>query len=323
VTAAPNRIVRAALRERRETLVALILLAILLVINLILNPARFQPHNWGSVIGLAAPLMIGAFAATPPILSGRGGIDVSVGPTMGFVNAIIVQALIISGGISTPWVIVPSALLTGLLVGAFNGFNATVLRIQPIVATLGSYLLLSGLTLTLVPAPTGSVPDWLKQLAGSFAILPVLGAALIWLGVKSLPLHGMLMAIGSDDRAAYSAGVSVIRVRLLSYVIGGLFGGLAGLALTALIGSTDPTVGPGFTLMTISAVTLGGVSLAGGRGGLFAAAVGAADIFLLQSALTFFNLSPFVLQIAYGIILVLSVSLNALPGLFSRPRALA
>jgi ribose transport system permease protein len=323
VIGAPNRFVRVALRERRDTLFALVLLAILVAVNLGLNPVRFYPRNWGSVIGLAAPLMIGAFAATPAILGGRGGIDVSVGPTMGFVNAIIVQALIISGGVSTPWIIVPSALATGLLVGAFNGFNATVLRIQPIVATLGSYLLLSGLTLTLVPAPTGSVPDWLKELAGPLAILPLLAAALIWLGVKSLPLHGMLMAVGSDDRAAYSAGVPVARVRFLSYVIGGLFAGLAGLALTALIGSTDPTVGPGFTLIAISAVTLGGVSLAGGRGGLFAAGVGAADIFLLQSALTFFNLSPFVLQIAYGVILVLSVSLNALPGLFSRRGALA
>jgi len=314
--------VRLALRERRETLLALCLFVALLAVNVILNPVRFVPANWGNVIGLAAPLMIGAFAATPPILGGRGGIDVSIGPAMGFVNAIIVQALILDAGLSSPWIIAPAALATGLAIGAINGFNATVLRIQPIVATLGSYLLLSGLTLTLVPAPTGSVPGWLKELAGPLAIAPLLAAAVFWFAVKSLPLHGMLMAIGSDDRAAYSAGVPVARVRFLSYVIGGLFAGLAGLALTALIGSADPTVGPNFTLMTISAVTLGGVSLAGGRGGLLAAAAGAADVFLLQSALTFFNLSPFVLQIAYGVILVLSVSLNAIPALASRRGAL-
>ena len=79
-----------------------------------------------------------------------------------------------------------------------------------------------------------------------------------------------------------------------------LFAGVAGLMLTALIGSADPTVGPNYTLIAISAVALGGVSLAGGRGGLIGAAIGAIDIFLLQSALTFFNVSTFVLQIAYG-----------------------
>ena len=75
--------------------------------------------------------------------------------------------------------------------------------------------------------------------------------------------------------------------------------------------------------MAISAVALGGVSLAGGRGGFLAAAIGAIDIFLLQSALTYFNVSTFVLQIAYGVILVLSISLNALPALARARRGTA
>ncbi len=309
------------LGRRRDSLLALALFAVLLALDIVLNPARFAAHALGSVLGLAAPLLIGACAAMPPILGGRGGIDVSVGPAMGFVNAVVVQVVIGQVGLSSPWVVIPAAIATGAAIGLGNGMVATVLRIQPIVATLGTYLLLAGLTLTLVPSPTGTVPPWLKDLAGPLAILPMLGVAAIWLVVKALPLHGMILATGSDDRAAYTSGVPTGTVRLLSYVIGGLFTGLAGLALTALIGSADPTVGPNFTLVTISAVTLGGVSLAGGRGGLFAALLGGADIFLLQSALTFFNLSPFVLQIAYGVILVLSVSLNAVPRLLQRGSA--
>jgi ribose transport system permease protein len=82
--------------------------------------------------------------------------------------------------------------------------------------------------------------------------------------------------------------------------------------LTALIGSADPATGPAYTLIAISAVALGGVSLGGGRGGLIAAAIGAIDIFLLQSALIYFNVSSYVLQIAYGLILVAAVMLTAL-----------
>jgi len=309
---------RRGLRARADCLPAAGLLLVLLALDLALNPVRFAPHNWGGVIGLAAPLLIGAVAAMPPILAGRGGIDVSIGPAMGFVNAVVVQVLIADCGISSAWLIVPAALLTGLLIGLVNGVLATVLRIQPIVATLGTYLLLSGLTLTLVPAPTGSVPGWLRALAGPASLLPLAAAVGLWLLVRARPLGGLLMAVGSDDRAAFTAGVPVGQVRLIAYLLTGVFDGLAGLALTALIGSADPTVGANYTLVTISAATLGGVSLAGGCGGLLAALLGAADIFLLQSALTFFNLSPFVLQIAYGVILVAAVSLNALPRLLGR-----
>ncbi|TIM18154.1 MAG: ABC transporter permease, partial [Mesorhizobium sp.] len=74
----------------------------------------------------------------------------------------------------------------------------------------------------------------------------------------------------------------------------------------------DPNIGPTYTLIAIAAVALGGVSLAGGRGGLLGAAIGAIDIFLLQSVLTAFNVSTYVLQIAYGVILVVAVIMTAL-----------
>jgi len=304
--------------RRRETGFALGLLILLLIINVLLNPARFAPAAWGATIGLAAPLVAASIAATPAILGGRGGIDVSVGPLMGFVNAIIVQALIADAGISSPLAVIPAALAVGVLAGALNGALAAFVRIQPIVATLGTYLLFSGLTLTIVPAPTGTVPPWIQSLSGQLSIVPLAALIIAWLAIKQLPYYDQLMAVGSDDRASYTAGVPVAWVRFLSYCLTGLFASVAGLLLTALIGSADPNVGGGFTLLSISAVALGGVSLAGGRGGLLAAVVGAADIFLLQSALTYFNVSTFVLQIAYGLILVASISLNGMTAMFER-----
>jgi ribose transport system permease protein len=290
---------------------AVVLLVVLLVINLFLNPARFAPSAWGTLIGLAAPLIGAALASAPVILGGRGGIDISVGPLMGFVNAIVIQALFLTAGISSPFILVPAALLVGGLIGAINGFMTTVIRIQPIVATLGTYLVLSGVTLTILPAPVGPAPDWLKALAGSYSILPLAVIALAWWLIRRLPYYDLLMAIGSDDRAAYTAGVDVTRVRFIAYVISGVFAGMAGLMLTALIGSADPNIGQTYTLIAIAAVALGGVSLAGGRGGLIGAAIGAIDIFLLQSVLTSFNVSTYVLQIAYGAILVAAVILTA------------
>ena len=252
--------------RRRETGFALGLLIVLLIINVLLNPARFAPAAWGATIGLAAPLVAASIAATPAILGGRGGIDVSVGPLMGFVNAIIVQALIADAGISSPLAVIPALLAVGVLAGALNGALAAFVRIQPIVATLGTYLLFSGLTLTIVPAPTGTVPPWIQSLSGQLSIVPLAALIIAWLAIKQLPYYDQLMAVGSDDRASYTAGVPVAWVRFLSYCLTGLFASVAGLLLTALIGSADPNVGGGFTLLSISAVALGGVSLAGGRG---------------------------------------------------------
>lgn len=291
---------------------AVVLLVVLLAINLILSPGRFQPGSWGALVGLAAPLIGAAIASTPVILAGRGGIDISVGPLMGFFNAIVIQVLFLKAGISSPLLLVPAALLIGALVGAANGFLATIVRIQPIVATLGTYLILTGVTLTILPAPIGPAPAWLKALSGPLSMLPLALMFIAWWLVRRMPYYDQLMAVGSDDRAAYTAGVDVTRVRFIAYVMTGILGGCAGLMLTALIGSADPNIGPTYTLIAIAAVALGGVSLAGGRGGVAGAAIGAIDIFLLQSVLTTFNVSTFVLQIAYGAILVLAVMLTAL-----------
>jgi ribose transport system permease protein len=290
---------------------ALLLLFMLLAVNLVLNPARFHPAAWGTLIGLAAPLIGAAVASAPVIMAGRGGIDISVGPLMGFVNAVVIQMIFLRWGIGSPLVIVPVAMLLGAAVGAANGFMATVLRIQPIVATLGSYLILAGLTLTILPAPVGPAPAWLKAMAGPISIVPLAAIFLLWWLVRRTPYYDLMMAVGSDDRAAYTAGVPVTKVRFIAYVMTGVLASIAGLMLTALIGSADPNIGPTYTLIAIAAVALGGVSLAGGKGGLVGAAIGAIDIFLLQSLLTAFNVSTYVLQVAYGAILVAAVILTA------------
>jgi len=306
-----TRKLSALFADRADLRLAAILFVILIIANVALNPVRFMPSNWGSVLGLAAPRLLAALAVTIPFLAGRGSIDISVGPLMGLINVILVQWLLIDLGVTSPFIVIPAAIILGLLSGALNGFLAAILRIQPIVATLGTYLIYSGLALTILPSPAGSIPPWMTMLSGSLSFVPVGAAMIIWLIVKRLPYYELLMATGSDDRAAFTAGINVPMVRFWAYVLAGLFGGLASLSLTALIGSGDPNIGPGYTMIAIAAVALGGVSLAGGVGGLTAAMLGAADIFLLQNLLSYFNVSSFILQLTYGAVLVLAVCLNS------------
>lgn len=295
-----------------EARLALALFLVFIVINVLLNPARFAPSALGTTLGMMAPLILSSIAVTPVLLAGGGGIDISVGPLLTLVNVLIVQVLVVRLGATSPVIIIPTALMIGLLSGLLNGFLTAIVRIQPIVATLSTYLIYRGLAVWLMPSPGGYVPGWLASISGEMSFLPVLVVLVAWYALTRTVFYEHLMATGGDDRAAYTAGINVTAVRFGAYILSGLISSIAALCLTALIGSGDPKVGPGYTMTAIASAALGGVSLAGGIGGVVGAALGAVDIFLLQSILTFFNISPFALQIAYGLILVSALSLNAL-----------
>lgn len=288
----------------------LALFVIILLVNLFTNGRTFAPANLPVQLGLAAPLLLIAMASTPSILVGNGGIDISLGPVMSLANAVVVQALITDRKIESPVVLVLAAVATGTLIGMLNGVVIAYLRIQPIVATLGSYLVCAGLTLVIAPTPGGSIPPWLASLAGTWSILPILAALVVWWGFRQLPFYGYLMATGGDERAVYSSGIDTAVVRVGAYTLGGLFAGIAGLSLSAVLGSVDPNVGPTYTMTGLAAVALGGVSLAGGVGGMGRALLGGGTLFLLLNVLTYLRVSPFLLQVAFGLVLVVAVAAN-------------
>lgn len=299
------------LRYMTEARFSIILFVILISITAILTPSRFYMGNLGTTLGLVTPLILASCAVTPVFLAGREGIDLSIGPLMGFIGVILVKVLILDMGIQSPFVIVPIALILGVGISALNGFFAVYIRVQPIVTSLGLYLMLAGLATWILPSPLGPVPKWLTALSEGYSVIPLIVVAVFWLYIKRMPLYTLILALGGEDRAVYAMGVNVHRIRIIAYMIGGVFATMAAISLTGLLGSADAQVGPNYTLLAIAAAALGGVSLAGGRGTMFGASIGAIDIFLLQNLITYFNVSSFVLQIVYGSILVIAVALNS------------
>ncbi|PPF77027.1 ABC transporter permease [Subtercola sp. Z020] len=308
-TAAKTRL-RPRLRTDGTIWFGAALFVLLLILNLASNPNTFGLANLPVTIGFAAPVILAAFAVTPTLLMGNGGIDLSVGPAIGLVNVVVVFYFATRLGLTNPAVLIPVALLLGAFIGLVNGVLVAFVRIQPIVATLGTYLACAGAALLVAPTPGGVVPVWLGSFANTLSFVPIVAAIIIWLVVRRLPFYEHLMAYGGDERAVYTSGISVKLLRIGAFVLGGLFAGIGGLSLSAVLGSADPTVGANYTTLGIAAAALGGVSLAGGRGGLFRALLGALTIFLLQNLLTFWNVSSFALQIAYGVVLVLAVAAN-------------
>jgi ribose transport system permease protein len=311
--------------EAKYAVPAIVGLVVLWIANAASDSAFLTAAEWGTLAAAAIPFVLAATAQAPAILSGRGGIDLSVGPLMGLVNAIVMGGLV-RHGTTSPVVIILVVLGVGLLAGFINGVLVAYVRIPPIIATLGTYFVFSSLTYIVMPLSGGTAPHWLSDLRGQWGPIPGVTAffvvvVVIWLLVSSTSYVRNLLATGSDDRAAYTAGVDVTSVRLVAYTLGGVIAAVGGLALTVTLGSGDPGAGPPFTLYAIAGAALGGLSLAGGRGGILGAAAGGFIFFLTQNLLTAVNISVFALQIATGIVVLVAVGLNSVGSYIGRRHA--
>ena len=303
------------------------LVVVLCIASAFFNSGFLAPSNWAATMSGACPIILLSMAQAVAVIAGRAGVDLSVGPLAGLVNAVIVVELA-GRGITDPFVVVPVCLALGLASGALNGFLIAYLGVPAIVATLGTYLAYLGLTLEILPTSGGAVPTWLADLTGEVGPVPgmlvvILLVALAWLLLISTAFRRNLYATGADERAAYTSGVDVPATRFLAYCVVGVIASVGGLALTGLLQSGDPGVSSVFTLQSIAAVALGGVLLSGGRGGLLGAACGGAALFLVQNLLSLAHVGLDGLQIAYGAILLVALAANSLAGWARRRRKTA
>lgn len=296
----------------------LVLVVALVVANAMIRPSFLAPTEWPALLGTLAPFAILGIASTPPVLGG-GGVDLSVGPLATVVNCLLVSVLM-PHGLGGPLVAIPLLLLLGMAVGVINGVLVAVVRLDPVVATLGSLFILVGVALKIAATPANPGENWTTGLAGLMggwfpgALLTMAAPAVIWLALRRTAFVRNLYAVGGDDAASYSAGVNVTAVRVGAYAVAGLFAAIGGIALTALIQSSDSSLGTIYALISLAAVSLGGTSLAGGTGGLLGSFLGACGIFLLQELLSATGASSNYVQLAYGVLLVLGVVLSATLG---------
>jgi len=316
-----NAPVWSALREHRHLLVPAALVAILLAVAAVRVPQLFTGSGLAGAVLVAAPLILAAMAITPIALAGRGGVDLSIGPAIGFVNVTLVTWLV-SLGVEHPLAVFAYAVLAGCLWQAALAALIVYVRISPIIASLAGFMILQGVNLVILPRPGGIAPDWLSDWGyGTTLFGPVLGvliaAFVLWFGFTRTALFAHLQLVGADERTAYTAGIDVNAVRFAAHLVAGVLLGLAAICQTGLIGSGDPSQGNTLTLQAITALVLGGTSLAGGRGGASGSVLGAIAMYLVFVVLSSFNfgaVSGFMTQMSYGLILVLSLLLSLVVG---------
>ena len=295
---------------------ALLLVLVLLVANAVVQGSFFSAARWVTMIATIAPFVLVAFASTPQIVGGRGGIDISMGPLTVLINCVLV-AVLIPSGLGSPWIALPILLVIGVLAGLLNGLLVVVGRLQPVIATLATFFVFSGLAMRISPTPEFAGANWTTALTGTVLFIPggillIAVAALIWFGLGKAGWVRKLYLVGGDDVAAFSAGLKVANVRIGAYVLGAVFAVLAGIALTSVVQTSQPNLAGTYSLIALAAIALGGTSLAGGRGGLLGSFLGATAIFLLQEIVAAAGMPVSYLQFMYGLLLVVGVVLSGI-----------
>ncbi|WP_279028321.1 ABC transporter permease [Gibbsiella quercinecans] len=272
-------------------------------------------NNWLNIIRQTAPLLIVASAMTFVITT--GGIDLSVGSTLALVGALSAIALNQWG---LPWpVVLIGGLLVGALVGLINGFFIAWEGIPAFIVTLATLAVVRGIALLItqgysIPIPADSAFTFMGRAWVLGIPMPAL-IGIVVLIVAHIALNHMrfgryVTAIGANAEGARRSGINTKAVTLRVYMLSGMAAALAGMIITARLGSGSSNQGEGFELQVIAAVVLGSTSLFGGFGTIIGTLLGALSIAVIQNGLILSHISPFYTQIATGTIILLAIWLN-------------
>jgi ribose transport system permease protein len=296
---------------QRHTIAVLILLLLIFIGSVeAVKPGTVNPVWLSNTLLFAAPL--GILAAGQTLVMLTGGIDLSVvSVATGAAFLMTTTTLQVGEG----WSVV-IGLALGLVVGLINGLGIAVLRVQPLVMTLGTGLMTQGVIIVYsqkILSTRSVVPDFIHVLGSGrlaetipidlFLWAPI--AAAVIFGLRRSGFGRLLYAIGDHLEACQLAGVRVWRVLLADYAICGLLAAVAGIVLVGNTNSADLSLAETYLLPSVASVIIGGTSIFGGRGGYAGSIVGALILTVLNGLLTLLDSPEPIKQILYGAIIFL------------------
>ena len=262
----------------------------------------------------ALPLALAAAAQAIVVIS--GGIDLSIGSMIAVSNVLsasLMQHATFGQSLgplaSSCWSPAPAQ-------GLLNGLVVAFSRIPDVVATLTTGFIWGGVALLILERPGGGAPaaylnigagaDFWPWLPNALVVM-IVAIAAIWLPIRLSRIGLLIYAAGSDPVAAFRSGVNVMRARTIAYVFSGIACAVGGMALTMTTGIGAPLAGAYYTLSSVAAIVIGGVSLAGGRGGMVGPVIAALLLTLAPMVLVFLGIDPNYGQVIQGTLIVLVV----------------
>lgn len=306
------------LAANKGTLLSVAVFALMFTLYIANHSAGLTPGVVLTAANKGVLLALVAMAQTLPALT--AGLDLSVG--MVFVLSNCLASTLVQGSPLQIALGIVAVLGAGLACGLINGAIVVYGRLQPIITTLATGAVYYGVALALRPTPGGDIAEGFAeamtgQVAGPVPTMLVVLAGVVlvvWLPYRRSVAGRTAYAIGSNEAAAYLSGLDIGRAKLIAYALSGLLASLAGLLLTCLTwsGEASAPIGGTYTLNSIAAVVIGGVSLFGGVGSAIGAIFGAFVLRTIEDLLFVFDLPPLWQPLFQGMVLLAAVSLGAL-----------
>ena len=279
-------------------------------------PHFFEAYNIYQVVQDGVIISILAIGETIVILSGGGGIDVSIGSMLALCMLMAAKAMVAGADLLLVLLV---ALAAGLALGLFNGTIVAYGRIHPIIVTLGTLNIFRALHIQILG------PQWITPppVARVLALGTVLGLPAPWwlavvLGVMASgvllrrPLGRHVYALGGNPEAARLAGVNVRLVTIIVYAVTGVVVGLAAVIQLGLSGTVQPNAGTGLELQVIAATVIGGTSILGGRGTVAGSILGAVLVETVHSALITIGTVGLLEGLVVGLLILIAVGFDVL-----------
>ena len=298
----------------------LVCIAVLITMSFA-NPRFLNAYNFESMAFFLPELGILSIAVMIAMLT--GGIDLSI---VGLANLSAITAGLFfqrmggaEAGIGTVLIGVAIALSVGLLGGLINGWLISRLRITPILATLGTGQVFTGLALVLTggPAIVGFPAAWNAIGNAKLGPIPVPFVIFIavcvgvWLLLSRTAFGLQLMLIGTNPRAAVFAGINRARMLMYSYALTGLLAAMAGIILSGRTNAAKSDYGASYLLQAVLIAVLGGTNPAGGRGNVLGVVLALISLVMLSSGFQMMRVSNHLIDFIWGAFLILVVALNA------------
>lgn len=276
----------------------------------IMNPNFMRVSNIITI--LQQMVLNGVLAAGIMFAIITGGIDLSIGCTFA-ITGIVTASIAVAG--HSPWLAIVAGLAVGAVLGTFNGFLVTGLKLQPFIATLGTMSLYRGIAYVITGGmPVTGVPSVYRNIFNGrmfgnvrwYILVMIIIFILIHILLSRTRTGDYLYAVGDNEEAAKLSGVNVVKVKYIAYIVCGMCSAAAGLIMLASLGSAESTAGLGYETNAIAAAAIGGTRMAGGRGTAFGTFVGALMLAVLRVGMVVINVDSFWQYVVTGIIIIVA-----------------
>lgn len=279
-------------------------------------PRFLTATNIISLLHAAAPLLVIASGLSLVVMTGK--LDMSVGSTA-FLTTAIGTILIVRHQVD-PVVALLIIVVLGILIGVLNGFIVVVLRVNPLITTLGTMIGLRGIGLELTKSTNISLPEDVRRL-GNAMVGPIFADILIALLIM-LVIHiihqrtafgRQIMALGNDEDTAARLGVRVPRVIFLTFVFSSVLAALGGVLTVVQVGAVSSSIGSGLEFTGVSVIVIGGISLFGGTGSILPGTLrGVLLLEIIRNGLNHLGADPYAYRFVNGAVIFIAMYADSL-----------